>query len=303
MYEYVCMNVCMHVCMYVCIYVCMHACMRAYVHACMHACIYIYVYQFIICGVEGVVCSTLGRSSRPRFLEGFIFRFKPPSYMVWALDHFYICQEHRSLRRLNNYPGHYPLGQRNDAKTGPSYPLAGPNPSRSLVASQWHPSGFWRTLYGTHSAQLQPKRQVAVAVADWALQASPNPRDWHSRTPHWTNARPGYIVHISMNTYNACHWLIVGRSEHCGKPCINDLCGIHRAQLCRRPGTEPHSCRWCGRGTKSETQLCSRVCRSAHVKKALHRAEAKARRLHPALMHELLLAAHRQRILPFVGLR
>ena len=30
--------------------------------------------------------------------------------------------------------------------------------------------------------------------------------------------------------YNACRWLIVGRNERSGKPCINDLCGIHRAR-------------------------------------------------------------------------
>ena len=36
-------------------------------------------------------------------------------------------------------------------------------------------------------------------------------------------------------------------------------------------------------------------------KKALYRAEANTRRLHPVLMQELLLAAHRP--LPFIGLR
>ena len=84
---------------------------------------------------------------------------------------------------------------------------------------------------------------------------------------------------------------------------LKNLCGIHRAQLRRRPGTEPRPCRKCNRGSKSETQLCSRGCGADNAKKALHRAEAKARRLHPARMHELLLAAHRQRILPFIGLR
>ena len=35
------------------------------------------------------------------------------------------------------------------------------------------------------------------------------------------------------------------------KPCINDLCGRHRAQLRCRPGTEPKPCRKCGKGIKS----------------------------------------------------
>ena len=105
---------------------------------------------------------------------------------------------------------------------------------------------------------------------------------------------------ISCILYNACCWLIVGHSERCEKPCINEFCSIHRAQLCRRPRTELKPCRKCGRGTKSETQLCSKPCRSDHAKKALHRAEAKARRIHPMLMQKLLLAAHR---LPFIGLR
>ena len=117
------------------------------------------------------------------------------------------------------------------------------------------------------------------------------------------HAYPGYIVHTSMIIYNARRWLIVGRSEHYEKQCINDFCGIHRAQLRRRLGTEPKPCRKCGRGTKSETQLCSKPCRSDHAKKALHRAEAKARRLHPVLMQELLLASQRQQLLAFIGLR
>ena len=111
---------------------------------------------------------------------------------------------------------------------------------------------------------------------------------------------PGVYRAHQMVMCNACCWLIVGRSERCEKPCINDFCGIHRAQLRRRPGTEPKPCRKCGRETKSETQLCSKPCRSDHAKKAFHRAEAKARRLQPVLMQELLLAAHR---LPFIGLR
>ena len=110
-------------------------------------------------------------------------------------------------------------------------------------------------------------------------------------------------MHTSMTMYNACRWLIVGRSERCEKQSINDFCGIHRAQLRLRPGTEPKPCRECGRGTKSETQLCSKPCRSDHTKKALHRAETKARRLHPVLMQELLLTAHQQQLLPFIGLR
>ena len=101
-----------------------------------------------------------------------------------------------------------------------------------------------------------------------------------------------YRAH-QMIMYNACHWLIVGRSERCEKPCINDFCGIHRAPLRRRPGTEPKPCRKCGRGTKSETQLCSKPCRSDHAKKDLQRTEAKVRRLHPVVMQELLLAARR----------
>ena len=103
--------------------------------------------------------------------------------------------------------------------------------------------------------------------------------------------------------YNACRWPIVGRSEHCEKPCINDFCGIHRTQLRRRPGTEPMPCRKYGRDTKSETQLCSKPCHSDHAKKALHRAEAKVRRLHPVLNQKLLQAAHRQQMTHYLLIR
>ena len=65
----------------------------------------------------------------------------------------------------------------------------------------------------------------------------------------------------------------MGRSEHCRKRCIYDLCGIHRSQLRRMPGSEAHPYRRCGRGTKAESWLCSKQCGVDNAQKALDCAD------------------------------
>ncbi|MEW8547254.1 MAG: hypothetical protein AB2693_27405, partial [Candidatus Thiodiazotropha sp.] len=49
-------------------------------------------------------------------------------------------------------------------------------------------------------------------------------------------------------------------------------------------------------------RLCSKACGNDNAQKALNGAGAQAKRLYLALMHELWRMAHRQRILPFIGL-
>ena len=66
-------------------------------------------------------------------------------------------------------------------------------------------------------------------------------------------------------------------------------------------GGEPQPCRKCGRGTRSELLLC-KDCGIDGAKKALHRAKARAWRLNPGVVHEVLVMARRMRKLPFVGL-
>ena len=124
----------------------------------------------------------------------------------------------------------------------------------------------------------------------------------------WPQARRAFeekrricYANDSMIEYNWCDWLIIGRAERCGKQCVNKQCGLHR--LRRKPGSEPHPCRRCGKGTQGETRLCSKECGADRGQKALHRVEARAKRIYPAVMHELLRMAERQRTLPFIGLR
>ena len=45
-------------------------------------------------------------------------------------------------------------------------------------------------------------------------------------------------------------WLAFGSFERCGRRCVFDFCSVHRTRLRRKPGTEPHPCRRCERGTK-----------------------------------------------------
>ena len=107
-----------------------------------------------------------------------------------------------------------------------------------------------------------------------------------------------------MAQYNTCEWLVVQQHDLCGKRCVQRFCGCHRAQLRRRPGTAPpRPCRACGRGTKAETQLCSRACGTDLAKYYLVRAEKIHRLIYPRVLRQLLDLAHRQRTLPFIGVR
>ena len=105
-----------------------------------------------------------------------------------------------------------------------------------------------------------------------------------------------------MVEYNRCEWLIVGSTERCNKRCINILCGRHRGQIRRKPNSEPHPCRKCSIGTQSETRLCSKQCGADRAQKALHRAEARAKRNFPLVMNELVSLADHQKKFHFIGL-
>ena len=58
----------------------------------------------------------------------------------------------------------------------------------------------------------------------------------------WPQARHPFEEKRRMVEYNRCDWLIIGRTERCGKPCDNRLCGLHQSRLRRKPGSEPHPC-------------------------------------------------------------
>ena len=109
------------------------------------------------------------------------------------------------------------------------------------------------------------------------------------------------VWYIEMVTYNTCEWLVVQKPTRCGKPCKGRLCGVHLAQL-RKTKREPRPCRICGKGTKAETQRCSRACGTDNIRHYLIRLEGISRRQFSLVMEELLLKAWRQkqRPLPFI---
>ena len=90
----------------------------------------------------------------------------------------------------------------------------------------------------------------------------------------------------TMKKKNTCQWLIVSSPKQCGKSCIFEMCKQHRAQLRRRPNSEPKLCRRCGVGTQSECQLCP-SCGANRVSHLLANKEKRARRIHARLMREL----------------
>ena len=105
-----------------------------------------------------------------------------------------------------------------------------------------------------------------------------------------------------MVTYNTCEWLVVQKVTRCGKPCKGRLCGVHLAQL-RKTKRETRPCVVCRKGTKSETQRCSRACGTDNARHRLIRLEGLSRRQFSLVMDELLLKAWRQkqRPLPFIN--
>ena len=58
--------------------------------------------------------------------------------------------------------------------------------------------------------------------------------------------RQTLALSIKTMGYNRCEWLVVGSTERCGKQCVNNLCGVHRAQLRKKQASEPQPCRKCG---------------------------------------------------------
>ena len=99
------------------------------------------------------------------------------------------------------------------------------------------------------------------------------------------------IVHVhpqdaTMTKQNTCQWLILSNPKQCGKSCIFEMCKQHRAQLRRRPNSEPKPCRRCGVGTQSECQLFP-SCGANRVSHLLANKEKRARRIHARLMREL----------------
>ena len=131
----------------------------------------------------------------------------------------------------------------------------------------------------------------------------PDTSKWPQAQRPFEERRRICYANDSMVEYNRCDWLIIGRAERCGKPCVNRLCGLHPSRLQRKPMSKPHPCQQCGKGTQGETRLCSKECGAERGQKALHRVEARAKRIYPTVMHELLRMAEHQRTLPFIGLR
>ena len=158
-------------------------------------------------------------------------------------------------------------------------------------------SGKMAIMYIKNCPQLWERTRTGPAPPPWRA-TSQGPGTAKHRIEQMLALSISWM-HTSMSTFNACRWLNVGRSECCGKQFVNDLCGIHRAQLCRQLGTEPRPCRKCSQGV----EIGDPAVLKGLWRRQREESPSPRRRIHPALMHELLLAAHWQWILPFIGLR
>ena len=88
-----------------------------------------------------------------------------------------------------------------------------------------------------------------------------------------------------VNAKNNCSWLLNGRFEYCDKPCVNELCKQHRAQIFRGQN-KTYPCRKCARGVISESRLCPR-CGASRVQHKLVSTEKKAHRAFAKVLVEL----------------
>ena len=75
----------------------------------------------------------------------------------------------------------------------------------------------------------------------------------------WSNTRLDnsvtVIYQIIMKSQHDCGWLLIGSLNHCGKSCLGEYCKVHLTRI-RRESPISIPCRWCGKGTQSETYLC-----------------------------------------------
>ena len=86
---------------------------------------------------------------------------------------------------------------------------------------------------------------------------------------------------------NQCKWLMVGKTNTCGKKCVYDYCGHHRINI-RKTGFEPQPCRNCGVGTKSKSRLCcSKECGGRRASQKYIDIEKTARRRFGKLLKQI----------------
>ena len=86
---------------------------------------------------------------------------------------------------------------------------------------------------------------------------------------------------------NKCGWLLLGRKENCGRPCVGELCAMHNYKL-KNGANIPAPCQVCGVGVKCDYRLC-RACGGNLLRNRLSRKERKARQLFDRVMQELVV--------------
>ena len=69
-----------------------------------------------------------------------------------------------------------------------------------------------------------------------------------------------------MRGTNSCEWLLLGKTEVCGKSCMGKYCSVHNARIAKGGGTIP--CIGCGLGVKTALARCKECgANCAQVKK------------------------------------
>ena len=132
------------------------------------------------------------------------------------------------------------------------------------------PGGFWRTTRAPHSPGCVVNNKgpkVTLSIARAALMINTNLGVNALLTAHAIYGVPirhiycyvyTYGKQIAMKGHNLCAWIKVGETAICGKSCCGTYCKIHLSKI-RKFHKIPVRCRSCGKGVKSDIQLC-RAC-------------------------------------------
>ena len=71
---------------------------------------------------------------------------------------------------------------------------------------------------------------------------------------------------------NTCDWLLLGKTEKCGRSCMGKYCKVHNYRISKGGGS--FACQVCGKGVKTSLELCQ-ACRAKRLYDKAHAAAKK----------------------------
>ena len=101
----------------------------------------------------------------------------------------------------------------------------------------------------TTRAQLPTRRGLTRQRA----RPTPAPQRGLLRNKKYLYLKKNFLVYIhkvNMRGTNSCEWLLLGKTEVCGKSCMGKYCKTHNARIAKGGSTI------CGKGVKNQFMVC-----------------------------------------------